>query len=131
MGVPTRAQIEAADASRDATWKAINTYTRTAGMTQPANSTPSEARRAELLGNAEWVKKYMSGDKAAAAELDALDREILNTPHPGPTDAEMAQVEKDDLMVDPDWIAKYMRGDSKAVAQMTALNERIVKGRRR
>jgi hypothetical protein len=118
----------------------------------PAGHAAATARKAELLGNAEWRGKFLENDPACRAEMTAINT-LLAGPAPqethDPIEIEHArslgireeivqqlatrmpipQSEHDAVarwkaghLKDPAWLRKYFDGDYEARQQMTIAN---------
>jgi len=82
-------------------------------------------RRAELLRDREFGKRYLAGDAAARTEMAALHRILAGVPTRKTTPSQDASTRRALLVNDPAWRQRYLAGDGEARAEMAGLIDTI------
>jgi hypothetical protein len=84
------------------------------------------ARKAALMRDHEWVKRYTIGGSAETNELTALNQIITGTAPTAMSERDQAEARKQGLTKDRDWVARYLNGGVAETQEMDALNKAIV-----
>jgi hypothetical protein len=83
------------------------------------------ARKAALLNDREWAKRYMAGGHAEREEMRRLLHTVAGVPAPTGTSLSIGQTKLNALRADREWSKRYIEGDVKARAEATELHHAI------
>jgi hypothetical protein len=104
----------------------IGVIAKSAGQeTKPMTRDQAFSRRAELLKDRGWAKRYIDGGVVERSEMRQVEAAMVGEPAVTETPREQAQSRRNELLADPAWRALYLNGDTAARATMSGINKTL------